>query len=84
MKIKGGKVIATWNIIDKFNQAGQVRLMDDGTVEKKLCGQKLWRPLAKVELAIMDARDVQESLKNTEGIVKVTRQGVKKDESRIL
>lgn len=68
-------MIAIWNIRDNFGQSGQVRLMDDGTVEKKLCGQRLWRLLAKVELAIMDARDVQESLKNTEGIVKVTRQG---------
>lgn len=63
-----------WNIKDNFGQSGQVRLMDDGTLEKKLSGQRLWRFLAKVDIGIMDARDVQESLKNTEGIVKVTRQ----------
>ena len=74
MREKGGKVIATWNITDKFNQSGQVRLMDDGTVEKKLCGQKLWRLLARVDIGIMGAKDVQESLKATEGIVKVIRQ----------
>jgi len=68
-------VIAIWNIRDNFGQPGQVRLMDDGMVEKKLCGQRLWRFLAKVDIGIMDARDVQESLKATEGIVKVTRQG---------
>ena len=68
-------MIAIWNIRDNFGQSGQVRLMDDGTVEKKLSGQRLWRLLAKVNIGIMDARDVQESLKATEGIVKVTRQG---------
>ena len=74
MREKGERVITIWNIRDKFGQSGQVRLMDDGTVEKKLCGQRLWRLLAKVDIGIMDARDVQESLKATEGIVKVTRQ----------
>jgi len=67
-------VIAIWNIRDNFGQPGQVRLMDDGTLEKKLSGQRLWRLLAKVDIDIMDAKDIQESLKNTEGIVKVTRQ----------
>ena len=74
MREKGEQVIAIWNIRDKFGQSGKVRLMDDGTVEKKLCGQRLWRLLAKLDISIMDARDVQESLKATEGIVKVTRQ----------
>ena len=67
-------MIAIWNIRDNFDQLGKVRLMDDGTVEKKLSGQRLWRLLAKVNIGIMDAKDVQESLKATEGIVKVTRQ----------
>ncbi len=69
------KVIAIWNIRDKFGQPGKVRLMDDGTVEKKLCGQRLWRVLAKVDIGIFNEKDIQESLRNTEGIVKVTRQG---------
>lgn len=68
-------MIAVWNIRDNFGQSGQVRLMDDGTVEKKLYGQRLWRLLAKVDIGLMDAKDVQESLKATKGIVKVTRQG---------
>lgn len=68
------KVIAVWNIQDKFGQPGQVRLTEEGRVEKKLYGQRLWRLLAKVDIGIMEARDVQESLKATEGIVKVTRQ----------
>lgn len=67
-------MIAIWNIRDKFNQPGQVRLMDDGTIEKKLYGQRLWRLLAKVDLGIFNEKDIQESLKATEGIVKVTRQ----------
>ena len=75
MREKGERVIAIWNIRDNFGQSGQVRLMDDGTVEKKLCGQRLWRLLAKVDIGIMDAKDVQESLKATKGIIKVTRQG---------
>ena len=74
MREKGERVITIWNIKDKFGQPGKVRLMDDGTVEKKLSRQRLWQFLAKVDISIMDARDVQESLKNTEGIVKVTRQ----------
>jgi len=74
MREKGERVITIWNIRDKLGQPGKVRLMDDGTLEKKLSGQRLWRFLAKVDISIMDARDVQESLKNTEGIVKVIKQ----------
>ncbi len=68
-------MIAVWNITDKFGQPGQVRLTEEGKVEKKLYGQRLWRFLAKVDIGIMEARDVQESLKATDGIVKVIRQG---------
>lgn len=68
-------MIAIWNIRDKFNQTGQVRLTEEGKVEKKLYGQRLWRLLAKVDIGIFNEKDVQESLKATEGIVKVTRQG---------
>ena len=71
-------MIAIWNIRDNFGQSGQVRLTEEGRVEKKLCGQRLWRLLAKVDIGIMEAKDVQESLKNTEGIVKVIRQGGEK------
>ncbi len=67
-------MIAIWNIRDNFGQSGQVRLTEEGKVEKKLSGQRLWRFLAKVNIGIMDAKDVQESLKATKGIIKVTRQ----------
>jgi len=67
-------VIAVWNITDKFGQPGQVRLTEEGKVEKKLYGQRLWRLLAKVDINIFTEKDVQESLKATEGIVKVIRQ----------
>ena len=67
-------MIAVWNITDKFGQPGQVRLTEEGKVEKKLYGQRLWRLLAKVDINIFTEKDVQESLKATEGIVKVIRQ----------
>lgn len=74
MREKEKKVIATWNIRDKFGQVGQVRLTEEGKIEKKLYGQRLWRLLAKVDIGIFNEKEIQESLKATEGIVKVTRQ----------
>ncbi len=67
-------MIAIWNIRDKFGQSGQVRLTEEGKIEKKLYGQRLWRLLAKVDIGIFNEKEIQESLKATEGIVKVTRQ----------
>ena len=63
-----------WNIRDSFGQAGQVRLMDDGALEKRLCGQRLWRLIRMVDISIFSEKDVQEALKNTEGIAQVKSQ----------
>jgi len=67
------KVIAIWNIRDKFDQAGQVRLMDDGTLEKKLCGQRLWRLISYIDISLFNEKDVKNALKATEGISEVKR-----------
>jgi len=74
MREKGERVIAIWNIRDNFGQPGKVRLMDDGTLEVKQRGQRLWRLIRMVDISIFTEKDVQESLRNTEGIVKVIRQ----------
>ena len=63
-----------WNIRDTFGQAGQIRLRRDGRLEKKLCGQRLWRLIRMVDISIFTEKDVQEALKNTEGIAQVKSQ----------
>ena len=67
-------MLAIYNITDSFGRTGQVRLRNDGKLERRLCGQRIWRPIAHVDISIFSEEDVQESLKATEGIVKVMRQ----------
>ena len=62
-----------WNIRDTFGHPGQVRLRRDGRLEKKLCGQRLWRLIGYIDISVFSDRDIEDSLKQTEGIAKVTR-----------
>jgi len=63
-----------WNIKDNFGQSGQVRLTQEGRLEVKNNGQRLWRLIRMVDISIFTEKDVQEALKNTEGITQVKSQ----------
>ncbi len=63
-----------WNIKDNFGQSGQVRLTQEGRLEVKNNGQRLWRLIRMVDISIFTGKDVQEALKNTEGITQVKSQ----------
>ena len=63
-----------WNILDKFGQPARIRLTDEGKLEIKGCGQRVWRPLTIVDMSIFTVKDIQSSLKENQGILKITRQ----------
>ena len=67
-------MIAIWNIRDNFGQPGQVRLTEEGRLEIKNSGQRLWRLIGYIDISLFTARDVKSALKTTEGISQVTRQ----------
>lgn len=62
-----------WNIRDSFGQSGQVRLTKEGRLEVRNNGQRLWRLIRYVDISIFTDKDIEDSLKQTEGIAKVTR-----------
>jgi len=62
-----------WNIKDSFGQPGQVRLTREGRLEKRLCGQRIWRLIRYINISLFSDKDIEESLKQTGGISKVTR-----------
>ena len=62
-----------WNIRDNFGQPGQIRLRKDGRVEKKLCGQRLWRLIGYIDISLFTEKDIEEALKQNEGIAQVKR-----------
>lgn len=63
-----------WNIEDRFGQPGKVRLTEEGRLEKKLCGQRIWRLLGIVDISIFTVKDIQSNLKENQGIRKLTKQ----------
>ena len=63
-----------WNITDSFGQSGQVRLTDEGRLEVKNNGQRLWRFIRYIDISLFTARDVKNALKTTEGISEVKSQ----------
>ena len=62
-----------WNIRDNFGQPGQIRLRRDGRLEKKLCGQRVWRLIGYIDVSLFSEKDVKNALKDTEGIAEVKR-----------
>ena len=62
-----------WNIRDNFGQPGQVRLTREGRLEIRNNGQRLWRLIRHIDISLFTDRDIEDSLKQTEGIAKVTR-----------
>lgn len=62
-----------WNIRDNFGQPGQVRLRRDGRLEIKNNGQRLWRLIRYIDISLFSDREIEESLRQTGGISKVTR-----------
>jgi hypothetical protein len=62
-----------WNIQDSFGQPGQVRLRRDGRLEIRNNSQRTWRLIKHVDISLFSDRDIEESLKQTGGISKVTR-----------
>ncbi len=62
-----------WNIKDSFGQPGQVRLTREGRLEIKNNGQRGWRLIGYIDISLFSGKDIEESLKQTEGIAKVTR-----------
>lgn len=63
-----------WNIRDAFGQPGQVRLTEEGKLEIKNNGQRLWRLISYIDISLFSARDVKNALKATEGISQVKSQ----------
>ncbi|MBA7702187.1 hypothetical protein ES703_110944 [subsurface metagenome] len=63
-----------WNIQDNFGQPGKVRLTEEGRLEIKPCGCRLWRLISYIDVSLFTARDVKNALKATEGISKVKTQ----------
>ena len=62
-----------WNIRDNFGQPGQVRLTREGRLEIGNNGQRAWRLIGYIDISLFTDRDIENSLKQTEGIAKVTR-----------
>ena len=62
-----------WNIRDNFGQPGQVRLTREGRLEIKNNGQRLWRLIGYIDISLFSDKDIENSLKQTQGITKVTR-----------
>ena len=62
-----------WNIQDNFGQPGQVRLTREGRLEIKNNGQRAWRLIGYIDISLFSDKDIENSLKQTEGIAKVTR-----------
>ena len=69
-------VKAIWNVTDNFGQPCQVRLTEEGKLEKKQCGHNGWKILGRVDLSIFTVRDVRNMLRGMEGIAKVVRERV--------
>jgi len=66
--------VKVWNIRDAFGQPGQVRLTEEGKLEIKNNGQRLWRLISYIDISLFSARDVKNALKATEGISQVKSQ----------
>ena len=62
-----------WNIQDNFGQPGQVRLTREGRLEIRNDGQRGWRLIGYIDISLFSNKDIEESLKQTQGISKVTR-----------
>ena len=62
-----------WNIQDSFGQSGQVRLRRDGSLEVKNNGQRGWRLIKYIDISLFSDRDIENTLKQTQGISKVIR-----------
>ena len=69
-------VKAIWNVTDNFGQPCQVRLTEEGKLEKGNCGRNSWELLGVVDLSIFSVRDVRDMLRGMEGIAKVVRERV--------
>lgn len=66
---------ASWNITDKFGQVCQVRLTEEGQLEKRNRGGNGWKPVIDevVDLSIYTVKDIRDMLRGMEGIKKVVR-----------
>ena len=62
-----------WNIRDNFGQPGQVRLTQEGRLEVKPSGGRLWRFIRYIDISLFNEKDVKNALKATEGISQVKR-----------
>lgn len=72
-------ILATWNVTNQVGQDLQVRLTEEGKLEKKTCGSNgRWQPLGVglVDLAIFSVKDIRDMLRSMEGIRKVVAQKV--------
>jgi len=73
-KIKKGAKVKVWSITDNFGQPGKVRLTEEGRLEVKPCGGRLWRLIRYIDISLFTARDVKNALKATQGISQVKSQ----------
>lgn len=69
--------LTIWNVTNQLGQHLQVRLTEEGKLEKKTCGSNgRWQPLGvgMVNLAMFSVKDVRDMLRNMDGIRKVVAQ----------
>lgn len=72
-------ILAKWNMTNQVGQHLQVRLTEQGKLEKKTCGSNgRWQPLGlgEVDLGLFSVKDVRNMLRGIEGIRKVVTQRV--------
>lgn len=72
-------VLAIWNVTNQVGQDLQVRLTEQGKLQKKYCGSNgAWQPLGtgEVDLAMFSVKDVRDMLRGMEGIRKVVAQRI--------
>ena len=62
-----------WNIRDTFGQPAKVRLRQDGRLEIKKCGARVWRLIKIIDISIFTDKDVKQAIKQTQGIAQVKR-----------
>lgn len=63
----------SWKVKTAFGRTLQVRLTDEGALQKRVNGS--WKLLQLVDLGAATTEDIKASLRGMPGVVKVTRAG---------
>lgn len=65
----------SWKVKNAFGQTLQVRLTDEGMLQKRKNGRWVLMKQEPVDLGMVTVQDIEDSLKGMPGVVKVTRAG---------